>query len=687
MTFSESVSSMGEVRLAPDPEDLLAARRERHRLELYPLLLGESIEVRAFPTDPKHRIIQKFLPGWADVEALAAELDADYDVYFGVAPRHPGSDGRLHGRLENVARCPVVWLDLDAKGKFSKDDRQVQLQIASPNVLVDSGGGYHAYWLLDADLAPKAAQRLMKGMAAYFECDDTSDPTRILRVPNTRNYKTDPPRFVNLIYESTNGSARRWNPDEMPIVPISDDSPAPSATRDKRIRIIATVGIPKSGGIIDGESFDGRDAAMFEYACFLRDEGYSELETFARCREANLLFDPPLDTNIVATKMRSAFTREAAPNITEVVEPPSHEFVVSRPPRIQIMSLKEVLSFEEPPIEFLAGGMFARSSIEFIAHPPKSGKTTVGINWGLRMAAGMNGAGLLDVAHPYRVLLWQPNADMSPRRTREWIRKISAGLGIPQDICFDFWCDDGESKIEQNIVALEERCADYDIIMVDSLNRFLPGVDEVDTRVVADSFNVVRRLRTAYPEVCWMYLVQVGKNSAQHLGSLNPSFALRGNSAVAEAYDTMIQLATPKNTEKDPVKGLALNRHILFHGRDADAYRGPFRTRYNLETHVLEWEADLTPDQALGEIDDGTDRESQRHQRDEAVDLLKVIFNDAEEESGERRVRASDAYEIGDANGLSKKVMGSALRLIGGSKTGSGKNTEWVDFVVEVEEA
>jgi hypothetical protein len=650
-------------------------------VELYPLLAGESIEIRAFPIEPEGRRIQHFVESWESVDPVTAQLDVDHDVYFGVCPRVPDVRGHLRGTAENVTRCPVVWLDLDAKGAHSKDDRLRQLEEAPPTLLVDSGGGFHAFWRLDQDASPQTARRVMKRMEAFFDSDPVSDPSRILRWPGTRNYKYDPPRFVDIVREDRSG--RVWNLLELPQAEVLEEERLPT-DREKRAHIIAN-GIPKGGVTINGETFSGRDAAIFEYACYLRDEQHDQTDVLKMCQEANHLMQPPLETNVVAVKVQSAFTREPAPIITEVIEAAPPLIVPTQTPRAKVMSLKEIVSFEEPPIEFLAKGMFGRSSIEFIAHPPKSGKTTVALNWGLRLAAGMTGAGLLEVACPYRVLFWQPNADMSPRRTREWIRQIRHGLGLSEDLAFDFWYDDGNSRLDENLRALEERCDDYDLVIIDSLNRFLPGVDAADTDVVAGSFNCVRRLRTVHPEVCWSYIVQVGKNSSVHLGSQNPAFALRGNSAVAEAYDTMIQLATPKNTEKDATRGLSINRHVLFHGRDSDIYRGPFRTRYNLDTHVLEWETDLTPDEALGEID-GTDRESRRTQRDEAVDLLRIIFNDAEEEYGERKVKASEVYDIGQQNGLSKKVMGSAFKSMGGSFEGSGKNSVWVDFDVEVVE-
>lgn len=284
-------------------------------MELYPVLPGESIELRAFPNDGSRRIVQRFLPSWDDLEEAGAELDVDYDVYFGVAPRIPGPDGVVHGRLDNVPRCPVVWLDLDAKGEFTKEDRLAQLALVPPTWLVDSGGGFHAYWVLEHAMAPRDAQRLMKGMAAHFRCDDTSDPTRILRVPNTRNYKTDPPRLVDLIHSAPE---RVWDPHRLPVAEIHENGSNPS-NRDRRAELIKQ-GIPEGGCTIDGEHFSGRDAALFELACYLRDEQYEEKLVLKMCYAANTNFTPSLTSGIVAQKVRSAFTREPAPPIIEIIE-------------------------------------------------------------------------------------------------------------------------------------------------------------------------------------------------------------------------------------------------------------------------------------------------------------------------------------------------------------------------------
>lgn len=286
-------------------------------MELYPLRAGESIEVRAFSKGSDQRK-QTFVSSWEQVFEVAAEWDLDYDVYFGVAPRVPGPDGKLHGRAENVERIPVVWCDLDAKGDFTKEDRLRQIETFPPTVLVDSGGGFHAFWRLDRDLTPEQGRMVMKHLAAHFCCDDVSDPARILRVPTTRNHKYDPPRFVDIVSFSTNGP---WNPEALPKGSLSL-LPSTSTDREKRAQLIEQQGgIPESGTTIDGENFAGRDSTIFEYACYLRDQHKTYDEVLEACLKVNITFIPPLNENEVTGRVKSAFTREAPPLITEVIEP------------------------------------------------------------------------------------------------------------------------------------------------------------------------------------------------------------------------------------------------------------------------------------------------------------------------------------------------------------------------------
>lgn len=111
-------------------------------------------------------------------------------------------------------RC--LFLDLDSKDFGDKKTAARELGLfcrttgmPMPAILVDSGGGLHAYWPFDEDLAVApwralAGQLKAKCTELGFKADPpiTADAARILRVPTTLNYKYDPARPCRVIHDS-----------------------------------------------------------------------------------------------------------------------------------------------------------------------------------------------------------------------------------------------------------------------------------------------------------------------------------------------------------------------------------------------------------------------------------------------------------------------------------------------------
>ena len=134
----------------------------------------------------------RFHRSWHDTaeaaHAKALDLAPSLDVYFGVAPR----TGR-GGSTEYVEELTCVWADLDCK-HHSKADRLDQLAALDtpPSILIDSGHGYHAYWLLDAPIDPEDGRRCMAALASALDGDAVGDLPRVLRVPGTTNHKGEP---------------------------------------------------------------------------------------------------------------------------------------------------------------------------------------------------------------------------------------------------------------------------------------------------------------------------------------------------------------------------------------------------------------------------------------------------------------------------------------------------------------
>lgn len=90
----------------------------------------------------------------------------------------------------------TLWVDLDGKD-FSggKEEALSALTHASlstlePSYVVDSGNGYHAYWVLDDFLYDRLLlEQTNKGIAVVTGGDKTHNCNRVLRVPGTKNWK------------------------------------------------------------------------------------------------------------------------------------------------------------------------------------------------------------------------------------------------------------------------------------------------------------------------------------------------------------------------------------------------------------------------------------------------------------------------------------------------------------------
>lgn len=172
--------------------------------------------------------------------ALAGQRAATADVYVGLGRRYPGTT-TLHGRgrREDVADLPCLWADIDWKdiGHKTDDDRLPTPEQAREmaagfplelGVVVASGGGLHAYLLLNEALDPSSAEHLdlllrwkgwwmREAKRAGFSIDAgvLADTTRVLRIPGTLRHKTAPP--LPVVLEKCE-SAVRWSLDDVEAV-------------------------------------------------------------------------------------------------------------------------------------------------------------------------------------------------------------------------------------------------------------------------------------------------------------------------------------------------------------------------------------------------------------------------------------------------------------------------------------
>lgn len=225
-----------------------------HYISLHHRIVG----VKGIPGNP-HLTMDAFLTNLAFTESRPNYLDP----YFSVAsqnevktlPAKPGRRAWVKAlrTQANVHSIRSFFLDIDVKdGAYAtQDDAADALQgfvdeMGMPplTALVSSGtGGMHAYWSLEKPIGPDEwftyAPRLVSAATEYgllFDPECSVDVVRLLRIPQTRNFKTTPPSSVELLMLGDN------IPNEMLLGALSTF--ASSTIRHRKHKPITSTAIP-----------------------------------------------------------------------------------------------------------------------------------------------------------------------------------------------------------------------------------------------------------------------------------------------------------------------------------------------------------------------------------------------------------------------------------------------------------
>lgn len=153
--------------------------------------------------------------------ALADRIVAEerpLNVFFGPNPVEESKNGKQRASNSEVTRFTSFFMDLDFQpnklGSLENAIRAIEFFtiIAEwmPAAVVNTGGGLHAYWTMEYELGVvheqkyncKRALVAVQNWAQDYglgSIDTVVDPTRLLRVPGSRNYKYDPAPLAYLV--------------------------------------------------------------------------------------------------------------------------------------------------------------------------------------------------------------------------------------------------------------------------------------------------------------------------------------------------------------------------------------------------------------------------------------------------------------------------------------------------------
>jgi len=239
------------------------------------------------PTEGRYCIVgigkytdQRFADTREEANALIEEFKGKrVNVFFGCAKFGP-QENRTH---DNVAHIRALWLDIDCgptkgvpndKGKIEGYIDQktglVELQkfcktVGLPKpILVNSGNGIHAYWLLEQTLARREWEPLAKRFKQLCKehglivDDKVFEASRVLRVPDTNNYKKGEEKPVTVMNEDSPrmtyeqmrlilGEAETAPKEEPDFVP-SSMSPMMEALMQNKVKRFKTIMLKGEGG-------------------------------------------------------------------------------------------------------------------------------------------------------------------------------------------------------------------------------------------------------------------------------------------------------------------------------------------------------------------------------------------------------------------------------------------------------
>ena len=162
--------------------------------------------------DKDGKITPRFATDMDKALAIAQKfIDANINVYF-----TPGTYSGLRRTADTCVFVKAFFLDLDVMhGKAKYDSKEAALtdidrfctEINWPlPVVIDSGGGIHAYWIFDEEIAgeewkeyAKQFKQLCLDHKMVIDESVPADAARLMRIPGTSNYRYDPPMPSDLL--------------------------------------------------------------------------------------------------------------------------------------------------------------------------------------------------------------------------------------------------------------------------------------------------------------------------------------------------------------------------------------------------------------------------------------------------------------------------------------------------------
>lgn len=488
------------------------------------LLQDGKKPIQTFDTLPLNGI------SWERMQTLNR---AGWNIHFGVCPRK-----RKGGEKKDVCSVPALWVDVDGKD-FSSGKEEALKKFDTlpphlyPSVIVDSGNGYHAYWLLkeaetlknEADI--RRVEGYAKGLAQHLRGDHTHDVSRVMRLPGTLNMKNPSNPLPCHIVHFEPG--RRFilsdfddywvDPGETRAKATIGDFPRELPAKFKALlpkhRLIRATWEGRRPDLQD-QSGSGYDMAM---ADLLAGHRFTDEEI------ASVLVNMPSGKGKEATQAYLA-----------------HTIAKSRvsASKAKVETLGEFLASPIEPREEFLSPVLGRGDLVVLSGPAKLGKSILTLNIALALADGKSWFDF-SVTTPYRILIVQQEVTRAALKDR-FLKMVGVDEGYIPDLKVDTFLRRVFIRSERGIYLDRQEGRDKlcrwieealpDLLILDPLYTF-HSKEENSASQMGQLFNLIHQLKDRY-NLAGLIVHHFGKPKEveREGGELH-----RGSSVIGDASD------------------------------------------------------------------------------------------------------------------------------------------------------
>ena len=444
------------------------------------------------------------------------------DLYFTPCPQTSEFDternpsGRMRGQgLALPGRC--CWVDCDeglTDQQLATAKKIGAFVVESGSVTSDGRPRYHLYFPLDAPTDPRVIRWLNIQLRDKFNGDHKHDPASILRIPNTFNHKTTPPRPVVITHATSTRNAPEALAKALGVAIPPDeelgslDSAEAASRQDVNAYLEEFSEVdPEKAGPIKGYVRNFRTAlldtgsrhtAMMQVLPWaLREAGEGLVNVQTALDELRGRFAKALN-NTPGRSADNEFDSMVAWALGQVrleLKQEAEEAEAKASAMAgRLLGLDELLTMPDPI--YLIDGWLTQNTFARISGPPGSYKTFVAIHMAMCVATGKPFYGGVDVEEGKVIYLIAEGAEGFKKRIQAWVQKHNFDESKKSNLRF---LPDPIQVMEDEWKQFIRVCTDEKpiLIVLDTQARITLGVEESSNSEMGVVIQRIEELRKA----------------------------------------------------------------------------------------------------------------------------------------------------------------------------------------------